>query len=313
MDDAPGGAEAVATWVDTASEEWGTPVAESKLESKVRTDFDIVGAGMVEFLTIIRPLQRIIRQHAEIMVDRGVMTDGESVEWINLHWDLLAARADGITGGGAIICYGRERRTRISVGVKHESLAGYTRMRLKAMTFVLARSGAAEDEQDLDDLTVAGVSERRRDRRDTDDLPSVGSSSEDASGHVNTDEAFDDFVATFGSIEVDDPPPRKELAVFSDGGKWVRCEYDAEAYDAISEQLDQKKLAKMGEDAAAVHRERQQSNRAARSAAMADLAAMQAKQESDKEKKEAERQARHEKLQEMARKTLASRRGGAGG
>ncbi len=258
----------MATWIEEESEELGRSILVSKFETKLRTDFDLGAKDKVEvpqavaqaagaqmsfilhFLGVIRPLQRMVQDHADAMVEQGIMSVAEAASWINLHWDLIATQPGGITGGGAIMCYGRERRTRMAVQVKEQSLAGYTRLRLKVQTFLLARSGAGENEQDLSDLAGYDPSGRRRESYEAGVFGAAPENDDDALD-LPTPAAgsFEEAVAEFGDIGIFDDEDEDDdgPAAYADDEKWVKAVYDPDGYELVLEEWDTLKQQKLGD------------------------------------------------------------------
>jgi len=216
----------MATYVADTSEEFGRSLAQSKLETKVRADFELQGP-VRDWILVVRPFQKIVAEHAEILVQQGVMSNEESVHWLNMHWELICSSAAKVSGGCAIAAFGRERQTRVVVTIKRESLTGYERIRLKAETFLLPRSGAGADETDLDDLSIAGVSARRAGRNEEVTSPDA------ASEAPAPDLDLEDF--PFGNIEVDDGPGDRSKREWDVGEVWVRVDFDDEYYENICE------------------------------------------------------------------------------
>jgi|GEM_PF-6929317 len=243
----------MATYISDSSDEFGRSVAQSKLESKVRADFELTGF-VRDWLLIVRPFQKIIAEHSDLMVQQGVMTREEAVHWLNMHWELICAEPKRVSGGCAIAAYGRERQTRAVVHVKQESFVGYSRIRLKAETFVLPRSGAGEDEMDLDDLTVAGVSQRHAEAAAEPLNPEM--SGEAPSAGLDLEEF------PFAGIEVEENEgsgrASREWGV---GEVWAKVDFDDDYYEAIMEfwgVLKEEKHAEhleMAEEAAEIARE----------------------------------------------------------
>lgn len=217
----------MATYISDSSDEFGRSVAQSKLESKVRADFELTGF-VRDWLLIVRPFQKIIAEHSDLMVQQGVMTREEAVHWLNMHWELICAEPKRVSGGCAIAAYGRERQTRAVVHVKQESFVGYSRIRLKAETFVLPRSGAGEDEMDLDDLTVAGVSQRHAEAAAEPLNPEM--SGEAPSAGLDLEEF------PFAGIEVEENEgsgrASREWGV---GEVWAKVDFDDDYYEAVME------------------------------------------------------------------------------
>jgi hypothetical protein len=215
------------THVGDSTDDFGRSVAQSKLETKVRADFEIQG-WMRDWILIVRPFQKIVAEHADLMVHQGVMTTEESVHWLNMHWELICAHARDVADGCCIAAYGRERQTRVVVHVKKQAFAGYERIRLKAETFLLARAGAGEDERDLDELSVAGVSQRRAEQAEA--LPSPDAASESPAIGGGDEE---DFI--FGHMEPDEEYVDRSKRPLDVGELWVKVEMDDEFYETVLE------------------------------------------------------------------------------
>ncbi|MCE7973183.1 MAG: hypothetical protein DYG92_02485 [Leptolyngbya sp. PLA1] len=217
----------MATYISDSSDEFGRSVAQSKLESKVRADFELTGF-VRDWILIVRPFQKIIAEHSDIMVQQGVMTREEAVHWLNMHWELICSEPKRVAAGCAIAAYGRERQTRAVVHVKQESFVGYSRIRLKAETFVLPRSGAGEGEVDLDELTVAGVSQRRAGAASEPVNPEM--SGEAPSGGLDLEEF------PFAGIEVqEDEGSGRANREWGVGEVWAKVDFDDDYYEAILE------------------------------------------------------------------------------
>jgi hypothetical protein len=216
-------------YVEDNTDDFGRSIAQSKLETKVRADFEITGA-MRDWILIVRPFQKIVAEHAEQMVEQGVMTREESVHWLNMHWELICAQAKDVADGCCIAAYGRERQTRVVVSVKRQTFCGYERIRLKAETFLLPRAGATEEELDLDDLSVAGVSQRRA-AAVSEGLLSPETAAEPPA--VGGEE--EEFI--FGNIEVDDEEdtPARSRREWDVGEVWIKVEFDEGFYEAVLE------------------------------------------------------------------------------
>lgn len=243
----------MATYISDSSDEFGQSVAKSKLETKVRADFELTGF-VRDWILIVRPFQKIIAEHSDIMVQQGVMTREEAVHWLNMHWELICAEPRRVAAGCALAAYGRERQTRAVVHVKQQSFVGYSRIRLKAETFVLPRSGAGEDEVDLDDLTMAGVSQRRAMAPAEPVNPET--SGEAPPGGID----LEDF--PFAGVEVEENEgPGRANREWGVGEVWAKVDFDDEYYEAVLELwgvLKDEKHAEhleMAEEAAEIARE----------------------------------------------------------
>lgn len=247
------------TWIEDSTEEFGKSVAASKLETKVRSDYEITGF-MRDWILIVRPFQKILGEHADAMVAAGVMTREEANAWLNMHWEFVGAKAARVAGGAAIVCYGRERQTRAVIHIKTEALVGYERIRLKAETFISARSGAGEDERDLDNLSIAGISERRAEAaKNQGEAPPGPEDPTEDTGAMPDD---DDF--PFGHFEADEVSSGSDTRGYDVGELWVRVDFDDEFYESVieawgmkKEELEEQRL-QMAEDASEIAKKKAQ-------------------------------------------------------